>query len=243
MHRFFIPLEWIRDDQIVFKDETARQMRQVLRIRNGETVIVLDNLGNEFMVEITQPGEPMSGRIVSKSKNKAEPPIKLTLLVAMAQREKMEWILQKGTEVGVTRFIPIVTERSLVQDVNAIKGKMDRWRAILREAAEQSGRGIIPELGDAISFKYSMGLIAEFDLGLFAWEQEQEISLNSVLASKQSKQVGLLIGPEGGFTTQEYKEAIQNGWKSISLGKRILRMETAVIVASALIIAHYEQKD
>jgi 16S rRNA (uracil1498-N3)-methyltransferase len=243
MHRFFIPPEWIRDDQIVFKDETARQMRHVLRIRNGETVIVLDNLGNEFEVEITQPGEPMSGRIVSKSKNKAEPPINLTLLVALAQREKMEWILQKGTEVGVSRFISVVTERSLVQDVNAIKGKMDRWRTILREAAEQSGRGIIPELSDAISFKNSLGLIAEFDLGLVAWEQEQEISLNSVFASKQSKKVGLMIGPEGGFTTQEYKEAIKNGWKSISLGKRILRMETAAVVASALIIAHYEQKD
>jgi 16S rRNA (uracil1498-N3)-methyltransferase len=240
MHRFFIPPEWIRDDQIVFKDETARQMRHVLRIRNGETVIVLDNLGNEFEVEITQPGEPMSGRIVSKSKNKAEPPINLTLLVALAQREKMEWILQKGTEVGVSRFISVVTERSLVQDVNAIKGKMDRWRTILREAAEQSGRGIIPELSDAISFKNSLGLIAEFDLGLVAWEQEQEISLNSVFASKQSKKVGLMIGPEGGFTTQEYKEAIKNGWKSISLGKRILRMETAAVVASALIIAHYE---
>ena len=241
MHRFFIPPEWIEKDKVIFKGDTSRQMRQVLRIRAGEKVEVLDNLGNEYQVEINPFDDTLTGKILSKQKSTREPAIHLTLLFALAQREKVEWILQKATEIGVSRFVPLVTTRSLVQDSVTVESKMERWKLILKEAAEQSGRGLIPELVSARNFSEGLEMIQKLDLGLFAWEQEEKEGLQDILHRKELRRIGVIIGPEGGFTDEEYHQAVSAGWKSISLGRRILRMETAALVASALIISTFEK--
>ena len=236
MHRFFIPPEWIDNDRIIFHDDIARQMKTVLRIKAGEKVEALDNKGNEYLVEIEVSKEAIEGKILGKKKNGREPSIHLTLLFTLAQREKVEWILQKGTEIGVSRFVPLVTERSLVRQAESVESKIERWKSILKEAAEQSGRGLIPELEKPVSYSRGLDCIKELDLGLIAWEQEKEKGLKEILLEKQFYKIGVLIGPEGGFTDEEQKQAIALSWKSISLGRRILRMETAALVASALII-------
>ncbi len=241
MHRFFIPPEWIDNDKIIFREDVARQMKNVLRIRAGEKVIALDNLGNEFLVEIESGQQDLNGKILSKKKNEGEPSVHLTLLFALAQREKVEWILQKGTEIGVSRFIPLVTERSLVRETGSVESKMERWKTILKEAAEQSGRGIIPELEKPMSFSKGLELCKQLDLGLIAWEQEKDKGLKEILHNKEFQKIGVLVGPEGGFTEEEQQQAIAMGWKSISLGRRTLRMETASLVASALIINYCEK--
>jgi 16S rRNA (uracil1498-N3)-methyltransferase len=241
MHRFFIPPEWIESDRIIFCDDVARQMKNVLRIRAGEKVVALDSLGNEFLVEIENGQQDLKGKILNKKKSEGEPSIHVTLLFALAQREKVEWILQKGTEIGVSRFIPLVTERSLVRETGSVESKMERWKTILKEAAEQSGRGIIPELEKPISFSRGLEFIKQLDLGLIAWEQEKDKGLKEILHNKEFQKIGVLVGPEGGFTEEEQQQAIAMGWKSISLGRRTLRMETASLVASALIINYCEK--
>jgi 16S rRNA (uracil1498-N3)-methyltransferase len=118
---------------------------------------------------------------------------------------------------------------------------MERWKLILKEAAEQSGRGLIPELVSARNFSEGLEMIQKLDLGLFAWEQEEKEGLQDILHRKELRRIGVIIGPEGGFTDEEYHQAVSAGWKSISLGRRILRMETAALVASALIISTFEK--
>jgi 16S rRNA (uracil1498-N3)-methyltransferase len=216
-------------------------MRNVLRVRAGEKVVALDNLGNEFLVEIGSIQQVIEGKILNKKKNDTEPTIQLTLFFALAQREKVEWILQKGTEIGVSRFVPLITDRSLVRVANSSGSKMERWKTIIKEAAEQSGRGIIPELGAPLNFSRGLELGKLLDLGLIAWEQEKDKGLQEILNHGEFQRIGLLIGPEGGFSEEEQHQAIAQGWKSISLGRRILRMETAALVASAHIIYYCEK--
>jgi len=236
MHRFFVPPEWIEDDRITFYDETARQMKNVLRIKPGEKVQVLDDKENEYLVEIETCEEEIHGKILGKQENKHETGVNLTLLFALAQREKVEWILQKATEIGVSRFIPLVTERSLVRETDLVESKLERWKSILKEAAEQSGRSLIPGLEKPVCFSHGLELIKQLDLGLIAWEQEKERGVKEILRNEHFHKIGVLIGPEGGFSQEEKQQAIAQGWKSISLGQRILRMETAALVACAQII-------
>jgi 16S rRNA (uracil1498-N3)-methyltransferase len=241
MHRFFVPPEWIDNEKIIFHDDIARQMKNVLRIGAGEKVVALDNMGNEYLVEVGNIKQEIEGKILTTKKNHAEPSVNLTLLFALAQREKVEWILQKGTEIGVSRFIPLVTDRSLVRETGSVESKMERWNTILKEATEQSGRGIIPELENPMSFFKGLELVKHLDLGLIAWEQEKDKKINEILHNGEFRKIGVLVGPEGGFSEKEQQQAVAQGWKSISLGRRILRMETAVLVASALIINFCEQ--
>ena len=241
MHHFFVPPEWIVGEQIIFGDDVSRQMNNVLRVRAGEKVVALDNLGNEYLVEIEDGRSELRGKILDKKKNEAEPPVHLTLLFALAQREKVEWILQKGTEIGVSRFIPLATERSLVRETSSVESKMERWKTILKEAAEQSGRGMIPKLEKTVTYSNGLVQIAQLDLALIAWVQEKDNGLEDILRRKDVRRIGVMIGPEGGFAEDEYQQAVERGWKSISLGRRVLRMETAALVASALIINYFEK--
>jgi 16S rRNA (uracil1498-N3)-methyltransferase len=236
MHRFFVPSEWIENDPIIFQDEIVHQMKNVLRIKAGEEVELLDNKGKEFLVRIEIDKDRWSGKIVEKRVVEGEPRIHLNLLFALTQREKVEWILQKATEIGVSRLIPLVTERSLVREVDSINSKIERWRSILKEAAEQSGRGLIPILEGAASFSQGLDYIEQLDLALIAWEEEKKEGLKEILQSGDHQKIGVMIGPEGGFSEEEHQQAINRGWKSVTLGKRVLRMETAALVACALIV-------
>lgn len=241
MHRFFIPLEVFETEQISFPAETAHQMARVLRLQAGEQVVVLDGSGREALVELTLvERESVEGRVCKRYKNQAEPLVTLRLFIGLTQREKFEWILQKGTEVGVTTFIPVITQRSLVQTAGQ---KMDRWQRIVKEAAEQSGRGIVPKVLPAVPFETAAGQAGQFDLSLAAWEQEKSLALTTALAgARAGGRLALLIGPEGGLSVEEIEMARACGWQPVSLGPRILRMETAAVVAAALIAAHFESR-
>jgi 16S rRNA (uracil1498-N3)-methyltransferase len=241
MHRFFIPPEWIKNKRVVFNGEIARQMKNVLRIGVGEKVEVLDNLGKEYLVEIELSKDNPTGKIIEEKENESEPDVHLTLLFGLTQREKVEWILQKATEIGASQFVPLVTERSLIRGVGIVQSKLNRWRSILKEAAEQSGRGLIPDLENPVDFSQGLDYAKEIDLALFAWEGEEKEGLRKIMIEGQYRKIGLMIGPEGGFSEQEQQQAIKQGWRSITLGKRILRMETAALVGCALIIHTFEE--
>lgn len=241
MHRFFVPRDWISSDQIIFRNEIARQMKQVLRLNPGDMVIALDNSNVELVVEIIHIGDGIEGRIVSRRLNENEPKIPITLLFTLSHREKVEWILQKCTEIGISDFVPMITSRSLVQDLAMVEQKRNRWEAIIREAAEQCGRGKLPVLGNCLQFADVIQHSETYDLPLLAWEEEHKQTLHSIAGKKQYNHVGILIGPEGGFSSDEVARAKQAGWIAFSLGRRILRMETAAMVASALLISKFEE--
>ncbi len=246
MHRFFIPTDWIHPLHVSFKGETARQIIRVLRLTTGDLVTVLDGSGSEHIVRLLQiEHEQVEGEIITTQPASGEPHTVISLYVSMTQRVKFEWILQKGTELGVSTFIPVITSRSLVREASGDTNKVARWERILREAAEQSGRGKVPQLLPILPLSQALIDGKKWNtLCLIPWEKEAKGDLKDSMSNlDRGKQVSIavLIGPEGGFTDDEASQAIKTGWIPISLGMRILRMETAALVAAALVF--YELDD
>jgi len=241
MHRFFIPTAWIQPPLVHIQGETARQIALVLRLSPGTVITILDGSPRERSVSLSRIGKDLvEGKIILEELTSGEPRNHLSLYIALTQRAKFEWILQKGTELGVSTFIPVVTSRSLVRETAGDVRKVERWESILREAAEQCARGRIPEVLPAISFEQALTDAKKGnELCLFAWEKETTISLKTCLSKLDlSHPVSLaaVIGPEGGFTDDEARQAIDKGWLPISLGRRILRMETAALSIATLIM-------
>jgi 16S rRNA (uracil1498-N3)-methyltransferase len=243
MHRFFLPPDALTSEKVFFPQPLAHQIRRVLRLKEGMQVLVLDNLGSAFMVQLIRLDEDtVEGKVVEQMPAPAEPRDAITLCISLTQREKFELILQKAVEVGVAAIQPYVSRYSLVRD-KVIEGKRrQRWEDILREAAEQSGRGHIPPLLEVDSLpKVIEHCVAGDELCLAAWEGEQTINLKDALhphskLDEHHHKLALFIGPEGGFAGQEVELFQAAGVQPVSLGKRILRMETAAIVAPALIL-------
>jgi len=166
-----------------------------------------------------------------------EPIVRLTLYFGLTQREKVEWILQKGTEVGVSAFQPYISRRTLVQQAGSAEKHQLRWKAILREATEQSGRGRIAELYPPRTFKDALKDATDYcDLVTAAWEDETVQDLKAALGGSNPVSIGLFCGPEGGFDPAEIDLMRTTEVQFFSLGKRILRMETAAILAPALML-------
>lgn len=241
MHHFFLPPTSIQGPTVIFPVETAHQIQAVLRLRAGQHVIALDNLGSEFEVELTKVERSgVSGSVVEQRPSGGEPPVHLALYLCLAQREKFEWMLQKCTEVGACEFIPVISSRSLVQE--RMEGKQERWERILREAAEQSHRGRVPVLRPALRYEAALAEAARHPCRLIPREQEYTLDLRTALhptgasAGVRLTSAAVLIGPEGGFSEAEVKAARTAGFLPITLGPRILRMETAAVVAAALVL-------
>ncbi len=245
MNRFFLPPEAIQSGRVVFPGEVSHQIARVLRLKPGDVVAVLDNRGGEYRVELDRVmAESAQGLIRERRDAEGEPPLRLTLYLCMTQREKFEWALQKCTEIGVAAFSPVVSSRSLVQDPAGAEKKLERWRRIVCEAAEQSGRGRIPEITAPLTLGEALKQgSADNQAALLAWEDERENRLGTILEGIENlERLALLIGPEGGLSQAEVQNALDLGWQSFSLGRRILRMETAAIVASARLIAAAEDR-
>ena len=152
-HRFFLPPEIFNQTEIIFPAATARQINSVLRLKRGQTVTILDNLGNCRSVDLTEvDNHQVTGTAGDIQPAPGEPLVHLILCPALTQREKFEWILQKGCELGVSEFHPLITARTLSQDTKGWEEKLTRWQKILQEAAEQCGRGLIPSIITAAAF-------------------------------------------------------------------------------------------
>jgi 16S rRNA (uracil1498-N3)-methyltransferase len=244
MHRFFLDPQNFTPTDVHFDEATARQIAQVLRLRPGDTVTCLDNRGGAWLVELADvTAKACLGKIKQPVTLDSEPMAQVTLYLCLAQREKFEWMLQKCTEVGAAAFVPVISSRSLVQEKQGVEQKRERWEAILKEAAEQSGRGRIPRLEAALNFKEALAALHTHDLALAAWEEEHSIGLRTLLRGRPLHSVALLIGPEGGFSSEEMEAARAAGAVPISLGRRILRMETAAVVATALVLHELGEMD
>ena len=246
MNRFFVSKNCFHHDKMVLVGkEQTHQIRDVLRLSEGEHIIILDNEGLEYDVALTKVRrEEVVGQIMAKRPASGEPMVQITLFQSLLGRDKFELVLQKCTEVGVSAFVPVVTERSLVRDTAIKPEKFARWQKIITEAAEQSHRGRILHLSQPVTFEQALSKLVDFDCRLIAWPADGTVTLQQALRSivkGTPKTVALLIGSEGGFSQQEVELAKKSGVIPITLGQRILRTETAAIVASALIL--YELAD
>jgi 16S rRNA (uracil1498-N3)-methyltransferase len=240
MHRFFVPAAWLEEVDVTITGPLVHRLRNVLRLRSGAHVILLDNSGWEHEMEIGNvTSQRVEGRVVHKSLATAEPRTKITLYQALLKLDKFEWVLQKSTELGVVGFVPMITERCIIGSLEDIsKTKTERWWRIVMEAAEQSGRGRLPTLRPAVMFPHACEDAARGGLTLIPWEEEKERSLRSILraAERPPFSINLFIGPEGGFAPAELAQAQRYGAIPITLGPRILRAETAGLVAAAAIL-------
>jgi 16S rRNA (uracil1498-N3)-methyltransferase len=235
MNHFFIDPQHIQESRVLFPSDVSHQIVRVLRLKMESTVMVLDNNGHQYEVRLEKLDPQLcTGKIVQTLKIETEPKTRLHLMIALTQREKFEWILQKSCEIGVHKITPIMSERSIQIPASDFQKKKERWERILKEAAEQSRRGMVPALNVPLPIQTAFHDPAP--MRLIAWENEQDNRLNDIFENQNSTEISLLIGPEGGFSEQEVESANPSGWIPFSLGKRILRMETAAIVASALIL-------
>jgi 16S rRNA (uracil1498-N3)-methyltransferase len=241
MNRFFVQPQDIKGKKVQFPPALGHQILHVLRLRTGDLVDVLDNSGRVYRTEldIDTASKNVRGRILDSSPAKGEPIVQIELCVGLSHREKVEWMLQKGTEVGVSVFRPFVSSRTLVQSREMKPKRRDRWESIIREAAEQSGRGKLPRLEAPMLLKALMeDEEPDETLSLLAWEEAdlETSDLSEVLERFSGSRIRLFVGPEGGFSEEEVQASRTSGCQVVSLGNRILRMETAAILFPGLIL-------
>jgi len=232
MPRFFVEEENIKGNIIIIYGDDAKHISRVLRSNIGEILTVCDGTGNDYEAEIIEITENNIRLEVKRTTfTDSEPSVKITLFQGLPKGDKMELIIQKCVELGVYSIIPVNTERCIVKlDKNKEKKKIDRWQKISESAAKQSGRGIVPKIGEIINFSESLKKASEFDMSMIPYELEQHRGLKEFLElykTKCGKTLGIFIGPEGGFSVEEIEKAISIGVLPVTLGRRILRTETA----------------
>lgn len=236
VHRFFLPAECFDAGNVLFTPAAAHQIRRVLRLRTGDTVITLDGSGMEYITRLEQVGALVSGDIVHARWNEAEPETRLTLYLGLLKATKLETVLQRCAEIGVSRFVPVQTARSVAREPGS--GRRERFEAILRESAELCGRGRIPSIGETLSLDQAIAEAIAAGPAVMLWEEEHETLLREVSSSERS----IFVGPEGGFEAGEAGRAAAAGITLATLGRRVLRAETAAIAASAMLLLPHEAR-
>jgi len=249
LNRFFVNPSAIQGEDVTFPLEVTWQIEKVLRLDlYADKVLVLDNTGKSYLVELAgKEGKALIGRIIESYLPENENHFELDLAFSLTKREKLEWILQKGTELGVTGFRPFVSERSLDRNLQIEESRLIRWQAIIKEAAEQSRRERLPVLEHPTTYAQLLQTLPIDTLKLVAWEEadvSQQLSDDFLakISPRTIRSVVLLIGPEGGFSLQEVEMAESKGFHPFSLGKRTLRMETACLAACALVTNLVERR-
>lgn len=242
MQRFIVPAEAIRSGVVDFDARMTHQLRQVLRLAAGDCVVVCDGRGRSWRAELVELDRQWArARLLDEQVSHCEPKTRITLYQGTLKADKFEWVLQKGTELGVHRFVPLVVQRSIVRDLVALAGKQPRWQSIVREAAEQAGRTWLPEVAAAQDLVTALHVNEQpAELRLICWENATgrwlRDALQAVVARGPGLAIDLFIGPEGGFSEDEIAAARACGVQVISLGPRILRAETAGLAAVAALL-------
>lgn len=240
MRRFFIDGDIHGQIQINKDDE--KHIKNVLRMKVGETLILVDNKGESAFCEIVSFSDGLSVVVKEFLQEQNETALHVILGQGLGKGDKMDFVVQKAVELGAKEIVPLALEHCVPSYVNdKAKGKSERWRKIAREAAKQCQRNIVPKVHEVMSLAEALNSFSP-DAGIVFYEQEQANGLRSVLAEhKHAKTIFLLIGPEGGLSEKEVDLCQKAGFISASLGKRILRTETAAVAALSVVM--YELGD
>src|SRR5258706_11221338 len=272
MHRFFTPPELLKETNtsISLPKELAHQVRDVLRLTIGEQLLLLDNSGDEVVASVTTVSKMgVDVHLLERRPGKSESPVRIILCQGLLKSARFEWILEKGTELGVATFSPILFRRSMAGLEDAGPSKIARWKPIIQEAAAQCGRARMPEILPIRPLAHALNDIPAAAIALMPWEEEHACSLREALTTPVGAGEGveegrgplwppapgdspqldapttttviLFIGPEGGLMAEEVALAQRHGVQVVSLGSRILRAETAALTAVANVMYELER--
>ena len=262
MHRFFVRPELLKETtmSISLPKELAHQVRDVVRLNIGEHLLLLDNSGDEVLAVVSNSNKAgVEVHLLERRPGGSEPAVHITLCQGMLKSTRFEWILGKATELGVSVFLPIICRRSMAGLEDTGSSKIQRWRRIIQEAAEQSGRSRLPQLLPIRPLAEALAEVTPGALVIMPWEEAQGLTLNEALrtsirtpdnvganlAVPQLHQIPstvvIFIGPEGGLTSEEVALAQTHGVQIVTLGSRIFRAETAAIATVANVLYEFEQ--
>lgn len=237
MPKFFIAPNQIQENMIRLSDEDAKHVKTVLRARVGEEITVSDGQGVDYFCRIADMEDGVIAEVMREENCQSEPKTKITLYQALPKGDKMETIIQKCVELGIDRIVAVSTERCIVKLDKKEEKKLVRWQKIAEAAAKQSGRGKIPQMASRVlHFAEALQDAGGLDAALIPYEKEQERGIRSFVTAFSGESIGIFIGPEGGFTAEEIQAAVQQGVLPVTLGKRILRTETAGMAALAILL-------
>lgn len=243
MHRFFVGKEQITDDLIEIVGTDVKHIKDVIRLRLKEKIEIASD-GITYICEIESIlKDKIITRIIDKTEGVNESAVDIILYQGLAKGSKMDLIIQKCTEVGVKEFYPVATHRSVVKikDIKKEQSKVERWNSIADEAAKQSKRDILPKVQKIISFDKLIEILKDKDNIIVPYEDEENKTIKTGLNNIKGNSIHLIIGPEGGFEPSEIEDLKDIGADIVTLGSRILRTETAGIVAATIIL--YELGD
>ena len=234
MTRFFVEPEEFNQNTLCLTGENAQHAR-VLRLREGEQVLLCDGLGMEALCRVEDAAFNLT--VLERRTCATEAAVKVSVYMAFPKADKLEHVIQKATELGAFEIIAFPSARCVSKpDEKSLKKKLERWQKIAASAAEQSGRGRIPRVVILPSFAEALKRGGETDLPMLFYENERATTLHMALSSGQWKTAALLTGPEGGLEEKEVEKAMDAGWKVCTLGRRILRCETAPLCALSAVM-------
>ncbi|WP_138493280.1 RsmE family RNA methyltransferase [Paenibacillus pinistramenti] len=245
MQRYFIPPEQFGEDHVLVAGEDARHITKVMRGKPGDKIIVSDGQGRVVLAELASlEPDSVTAKVLESMPETSEPRVKVDIAQSLPKGDKMETVIQKCTEIGAASFIPFLSERTIVQYDERKEGKRTaRWAKIAKEAAEQAHRSRIPEVRQPLKWKGLLELFQGYDLVCLCYEKETGAQLRDIiepfassLGREAAGRVLVIVGPEGGFTEEEVSAAEAAGAKSVGLGRRILRTETAGMAALTCIL-------
>ena len=244
MYHFFVTPEQVKDNYIQVEGSDVNHIKNVLRMKVGEELEISDGNNKKYLCKIeTITSEAVSVTIKEELLSDTELPSKIYLFQGLPKGDKMELIVQKAVELGVYEIIPVATKRAVVKlDEKKASKKVERWNAISEGGAKQSGRDVVPEVQRVMSYKEALEYAKKLDVLLIPYElaEGMDETRQVIEAILPGQSIGVFIGPEGGFETAEIEYATLQGAKAITLGKRILRTETAGLTALSILMYHLE---
>lgn len=253
MYHFFVEPSQIYANEIEILGGDVKHIKNVLRMKIGEEIRISDMAGHEYLCRVAAFSEDaVRAEILEKQDAEAELSSRLVLYQGLPKSDKMEWIIQKAVELGAAEIVPVVTRRCVVKlDAKKEENKRKRWQAIAESAAKQSGRSVIPEVKPVVSYAEALKQLQTFHAVLIPYEHAGELEeggIRSAMAKtrealsriQKGMSVGILIGPEGGFEEEEVQSAMAAGAVPVSLGRRILRTETAGLCILSVLMFQLE---
>ncbi|OON92079.1 MAG: hypothetical protein ATN33_08000 [Epulopiscium sp. Nele67-Bin001] len=245
MPKYFVDKSDISADTIIIRDDNYNHIKNVFRLTVGEQITVNDKLGNDYQCVISSVEQNIITATIFKTYvATTEPVTNVVLFQSLIKGDKMEYVIQKAVELGAAKVVPIVTTRCVVklEDDKKTRAKVDRWNKISEAASKQSGRGTVIEVLAPMKYTQALELAKnELEVNLIPYEKQVGSGIKSVLQSISARNIGIFIGPEGGFEDKEVELAHSYGLTSVTLGKRILKSETASIAVLASLMYQMDE--
>lgn len=244
MSRFFVESNMVGNENIIIDSlDDVKHISKVLRLKVGSKIFISDGSNWEYECEIIEITKTIvESKIIDKQKFAREPKIRVTLFQGIPKHGKMDLVVQKAVELGVYKIVPVFMKRTIINDEGGFSKKIKRFNAISYEAAKQCQRGLIPQITEAIKFEVALDILKTMDTIIFPYENEENLTLKDFLRGLENeiRDVGIIVGPEGGFSDEEATMLKNIGAPGCSLGKTILRTETASITAIAMTMYELE---